>query len=1314
MDSIQFSEFSTNGVINSDTFDIWRKKTNGIITEIGAVKEAVSPLFYTTTENTSALLRAVTLDSAQTIVGIKTFSGGTASAPVLKIDSAGLYYDGSALTSTVPLKSNRLIAESQLQLGEHQYAIPLNNPTETSLLGKSGSSLNWTTLSSIISQVQSEGAVNVLTTNVVLPVGTIQAYGSTGSVPTGWLACTGSRFKGGDYPALAELLLNSYAPIYTTQTGNTVAPSTTYNENWWYTLPDLRGRVAVGVGTGNDGVNPSKIFSLGEVGGKYSHVLTVAEMPSHSHTYSYISDANGVLEFGETPNDGSSITENTSTVGGGQAHSIIQPYLVTNYIIKATPDSVVNTFIDRGNVFDIVRDGQSLQTISLANGGTNTLNLRHDNTLTINSERQLGLAPLSITASNILPDVIDPSKLSLGGPSWDSGTETLYEGRDPNTRRRVATREYVDSKIFKTGPVQKLVSPPASGPHTSAPGFGEFCYINHDGVPVITGNNRNNRFGFAHKYSHTEMPLPDNRRAVELHVGYNQMCALDETGELWAIGGAQHNMFNIVPFPGTANRAFSLSVWTKAYTPLYNYSTNNKIRKVIIAGDVDINNVAVIDTSNRLWIAGYNQYGVLGRGNSGTTTTNTATKVGGEATPVLENVLDAFLIGSWDGSAETATCIALTPSGIHMSGYGGQGQNGSGNNTSTNNTFNTITLPGVENYSGCEIYGSGEDAFTSIFVKTPDSLVYGWGYNGNSIFGDGSSTNKNVPTLIFNNPDVNIDTVYTTTHIGGQGALYFSGQRNNATAQRGTNIESTTANHLLGTSVSSNDTGDIIAVGSPGVGGRVQCHIYNGNSWSAYGPLISTSETSALFGQSVSLNSVGNRLCIGAPDGQLVGSTRFGQVRIYDYSNSTSSWVQRNLSYNGELANSKLGSSVALSGDGNVFIAGAPGYNNNTGRVYIRRITESGTEPVGDPITGNATNQQCGTKVAINTSGTIIAIASNGVLSAGVVRVYSLNNNTWVQLGGDIAGRAASDGAINISLNGSGTLLAIGAPGSDIAGSNSGSTRVYQYNSLTSSWVQIGFDIHGQTVNEASGSSVAFSRNGQILAIGAPNGDAYGRIDSGTVRLFKYDDSKWKLITGVLAGDSAGEKFGAAIALSDTGTNLVASSPTWNSSRGRVRSIGFVNVPRISYEIWCSGKNTGNKFSLTGDATTWRPAGPLPTGYTIQDFWVGNGLYSDSVNFIKAYREEDGLYYLFVAGTNSRYESGCGNNNILSTWTRLNLQSKIVESIINIQSVSPYASEDYTVLHLNDGTLYFAGYNDFMIDPNLPHAAYRTDFTRIK
>ena len=90
------------------------------------------------------------------------------------------------------------------------------------------------------------------------------------------------------------------------------------------------------------------------------------------------------------------------------------------------------------------------------------------------------------------------------------------------------------------------------------------------------------------------------------------------------------------------------------------------------------------------------------------------------------------------------------------------------------------------------------------------------------------------------------------------------------------------------------------------------------------------------------------------------------------------------------------------------------------------------------------------------------------------------------------------------------------------------------------------------------------------------------------------------------------------------------------------------------------------------------------------------------------------MNYLFAVGSNTKYESGLGNNTVLNTWTRLNLQSHVVDRIINIQSVSPYGGEDYTILHLDDGTLYFAGYNSYMIDPNLPNNGYRTDFTRIK
>jgi hypothetical protein len=1235
MDSIQFSEFSTTGVNISDTFDIWRQKTNGIVSEITDIQTSISPLFYTSGQNTSALLRTVTLDTPQTITGAKTFSGGTLSSPTIKIGNSGLYDSGNVLSSTTPIKTDKLILESQLQFGTHSYSIPNNNPSEASILGKSGDALSWTTLSSIISQVQSEGAANVVSTNEILPVGSLVDYAPNGTTfSSDWLRCTGSRFQGSAYPELATALLNKYAAIYTTQTGNTIAPSVSYNASWWYTLPNISGA-----------------------------------------------------------------------------------------LIKAKPDNVIDTFIDRGNVFDIIRGTESIQSLSLANGGTGVLNLRHDPTLTVNVDRQLGIAPLAITPDKLANNSVDPSKLSLGGPSWDSTSAALFEGNDPNTRRRVATREYVDTLVFKKGPAARLVSKPSHAPHSSAPGFGEFCYINHDGVPIITGGSPYSRFGHADKYSHCEMPLPDNRKAVELHVTRYSACALDNEGELWAIGLIWHNPYNMVPFPGTANVDVRVKEWTKAYNPLYNYSAGNKIKKVIISGGYDINNVAVIDTSNRLWIAGYNQYGILGRGNNGTTTTNTATKPAGETTPVLENVFDACIIGTWNGTAETATCIALTSSGIRVSGYGSTGLRGDGLTPSAvNNTFNTVTISGITDYSSCRLYAGGEDSATTAFLTTDSgNVIYGWGYNGNGILGDGTTSNKNRPTLIWENPDLNINKIYTTAHVDGKGAAYIFGNKNNTTINLGSDLTTNISGDLFGSSLSCNDAGNIIAVGSPNpTVGKVLCYQYSGNTWSQYGSTINGTEGSSNFGKSVSLNSFGNRLVVGIPDGYRQASNIFGQIRVYNYSGNA--WSQLGTNLNGSQAGSKFGSSVAMSGNGGVFVVGAPNMSKtinganalNVGQVRAYSIVGTTISQIGSVIDGISVNQNFGSSVAINTDGTIIAVSSNGTGGAGIVKIYQLRFNEWTQLGGDIAGKLASDNSTIISLSGSGTRLAVGAPGNDANGSNSGQTRVFQYNSTTTVWEQLGSDITGLTAEGASGSAVVLSRDGQTLAIGAPNTDTLGKTDNGYIRIYRLVGSNWQLLTGNIAGTNATEKFGSTAALSANGNIVIGGAPTYNTNRGLVRALGFASAPTLVNEIWCSGTNTGNKFGITGESTQWRLSGPLPSGYSLEDFWCGNGYYSDNVNFAKAYRASDNKYYLFAVGKNGHYQAGNGSALQLNSWTRLNLSSEIVEKIVDIQCVSPYDSEDYTVLLLDDGSLYFSGYNAYMIDPNLPNNALRTDFTRIK
>ena len=97
--------------------------------------------------------------------------------------------------------------------------------------------------------------------------------------------------------------------------------------------PDLRNRFIVGAG-GN--------YSVGSTGGEDKHVLTAAEMPSHSHsttfkTVGYTSSWNGSMEAmsgeGKDKNNGDR-TKGTSSTGGGAAHENRPPFYALCFIIK--------------------------------------------------------------------------------------------------------------------------------------------------------------------------------------------------------------------------------------------------------------------------------------------------------------------------------------------------------------------------------------------------------------------------------------------------------------------------------------------------------------------------------------------------------------------------------------------------------------------------------------------------------------------------------------------------------------------------------------------------------------------------------------------------------------------------------------------------------------------------------------------------------------------------------------------------------------------------------------------------------------------
>lgn len=162
------------------------------------------------------------------------------------------------------------------------------------------------------------------------PAGVIHPYAGS-AAPSGWLLCDGIERNIADYPRL-------YSVIGTTYGGDTEAGV--------FQVPDLRGRVPVGkdnmggsaagrITTAGSGVNGE---ALGASGGTQSVSLTLAQIPPHTHPVA-AEPAQATSSGSNTvARSAGSTTYNSGASGGSggvvQAHSNIQPLVITNYIIK--------------------------------------------------------------------------------------------------------------------------------------------------------------------------------------------------------------------------------------------------------------------------------------------------------------------------------------------------------------------------------------------------------------------------------------------------------------------------------------------------------------------------------------------------------------------------------------------------------------------------------------------------------------------------------------------------------------------------------------------------------------------------------------------------------------------------------------------------------------------------------------------------------------------------------------------------------------------------------------------------------------------
>ena len=204
--------------------------------------------------------------------------------------------------------------------------------------------------------------------------------------------------------------------------------------------------------------------------------------------------------------------------------------------------------------------------------------------------------------------------------------------------------------------------------------------------------------------------------------------------------------------------------------------------------------------------------------------------------------------------------------------------------------------------------------------------------------------------------------------------------------------------------------------------------------------------------------------------------------------------------------------------------------------------------------------------------------------------ILSIPASAQIQLGADIDGEAADDvSGRSVSLSSDGTRVAIGAPGNDGNGYNSGHVRVFEYSN--GSWTQIGSDINGEVFADLSGWSVSLSGNGDTVAIGTPFNDGNGSY-AGHVRVYEYSNSSWTQIGSDIDGEAAEDESGICVSLSSDGT-IVAIGATEN--QGTWYSQGHVRVYEYSNGSWTQRgadidgeaphNHSGHSVSLSADGS---------------------------------------------------------------------------------------------------------------------------------
>ena len=271
-----------------------------------------------------------------------------------------------------------------------------------------------------------------------------------------------------------------------------------------------------------------------------------------------------------------------------------------------------------------------------------------------------------------------------------------------------------------------------------------------------------------------------------------------------------------------------------------------------------------------------------------------------------------------ENTAGTWTQVGSDIVGANVRDYSGQ-------NVELNDAGNILAIVGCKGYAGGSLHGD--------CVKIYENMT------GNSWTEVSTISLSNIESISFNSAGnilaigcPNDDIVYVYENISGSWSQI-------------TSISGSSSDDF-GQSVSLNENGDRLAIGIPksdisgANAGATKLFENTSGTWTQMGTTILGEGASDQSGFSVSLDNEGNKVAIGEPLNDDGGTTysnypNAGQARVFRYYagdwqtqvgvdlNGTINTISNGYSYGDD-----FGRSIALSGDGNAVVIGAPGFSN--------------------------------------------------------------------------------------------------------------------------------------------------------------------------------------------------------------------------------------------------------------------------------------------------------------------------------------------------------------------------------------------------